>query len=45
MGSSSRETTRAARAPRHEGTMMLVLYWFVTEIRIQCDSVKDYSWR
>jgi hypothetical protein len=25
--------------------MMPALYWFVAEIRIQCDSVKDYSWR
>jgi hypothetical protein len=25
--------------------MMPASYWFVAEIRIRCDSVKDYSWR
>jgi hypothetical protein len=25
--------------------MMPALYWFVDAIRIQCGSVKDYSWR
>jgi hypothetical protein len=25
--------------------MMPVLYWFVPEIRIQCGSIKDYTWR
>jgi hypothetical protein len=24
--------------------MMPAMYWFVAEIRIQCGSVKDYSW-